>query len=57
MHNRLLTPQQLAELLQVPVATLYAWKYRGEGPRALKIGRHLRYAEDDVDAWLQSRYD
>ena len=57
MPKRLLTPQQLADLLQVPIKTLYAWKYQGEGPRALKIGRHLRYDEDVVDTWLRTRYD
>ena len=29
----LLTAQELADYLGVPVATLYAWRYRGDGPR------------------------
>lgn len=51
------TPEQVGEYLGVPVATLYQWKHRGTGPRAAKVGRHLRYVWSDVDAWLvkQSR--
>jgi excisionase family DNA binding protein len=50
----LLTPEELSERLRVPVATLYAWRYRGDGPRAVKVGRHLRYRAEDVERWLAS---
>jgi excisionase family DNA binding protein len=53
--GRLWTAEDLARYLAVPLATVYSWKYRGEGPPALKIGRHLRYREADVEAWLQGR--
>lgn len=49
---RLLTPAEVSEHLWVPVDTLYAWRYRGVGPAALRIGRHLRYPEDGLAAWL-----
>ena len=38
--------------LGIPIRTIYSWRTRGRGPRALKIGRHLRFRRDDVDAWL-----
>ena len=47
-ENRLLSVTELAEYLAVPVATLYAWRYRGEGPPALRVGRYLRYRWSDV---------
>lgn len=50
--ERLLTTTELATYLQRPLGTLYAWRYRGEGPPALKVGRELRYREADVMAWL-----
>ena len=53
--ERLLTARELAEYLQTPIATLYAWRYRGQGPRAIRIGRELRYRESDVKAWLDAR--
>ncbi|MGH2739355.1 MAG: helix-turn-helix domain-containing protein [Actinomycetota bacterium] len=49
---RLLTVQELAELLQVPVKTIYTWRYRGGGPPGIAVGRHLRFRSDDVAAWL-----
>lgn len=55
--TRLMTPDELAEYLGVPLRTLYAWRYRGEGPRGYKIGRHIRYRLDDVEAWLERRSD
>jgi hypothetical protein len=32
--------------LAVPVRTLYQWSHRGEGPPAIRSGRHLRYDPD-----------
>jgi predicted DNA-binding transcriptional regulator AlpA len=52
MMDRLITPDELAEFLHRPKATLYAWRYRGEGPPAIAVGRELRYRESVVDAWL-----
>jgi len=46
------TPSDLALWLHVPEATLYQWRHRGIGPRAHKIGRHLRYRDADVEVWL-----
>jgi len=53
-HDQLLDAHELAEWLAVPVATLYQWRYTGNGPRALKVGRHLRYRRSDVEAWLET---
>lgn len=53
--DRLVSPQDLAGYLGVPVATVYSWRYRQEGPPAIRIGRHLRYRWPDVQAWLEER--
>ena len=49
-----LTIQDLADLLRVPVQTVYDWRRRGYGPRAHKVGGHLRWRRSDVEAWLDS---
>jgi excisionase family DNA binding protein len=49
------TPPEVAAYLGVPLKTLYEWRYRGEGPTAIRVGRHLRYRWEDVEAWLDSR--
>jgi len=55
--DRLLSIGELAEYLGVPVATLYAWRYRGEGPPGFRVGRHLRYRWSDVQAWIERRIE
>jgi excisionase family DNA binding protein len=50
--DRLLTVDDLAEYLDVPKATLYAWRYHGQGPRSSRIGKHLRYRHSDVTHWI-----
>lgn len=52
---RLLSVHDLADYLQVPIATIYQWRYRGEGPEAFRVGRHLRFDPSDVDRWLRDR--
>ena len=50
--ERLLTVDEVAEWLGVPVGTIYAWRYRGGGPASYKVGRHVRFRREDVEAWL-----
>lgn len=52
-----LTTEQVAEYLQVPVSTLHQWRYLGKGPRAARVGKHLRYRRSDVDAWFDKQTD
>jgi excisionase family DNA binding protein len=56
-EDRLLGVDELASYLDVPVKTLYAWRYRSEGPPALRVGRHLRYRWSDVQSWIQQRIE
>jgi len=56
-EDRLMTVTELAEMLGVPVATLYGWRSRGEGPPGYRIGRHVRYRRALVETWLMSRAD
>lgn len=55
MAETLMTVEEVAAYLRKPVRTLYAWRYRREGPPAFKVGRHIRYRKVDVDAWLETR--
>ncbi len=50
--DRLLTPAELADYLGVPVATLYVWRHRRQGPPGFRAGRHLRYRLRDVEDWI-----
>jgi predicted DNA-binding transcriptional regulator AlpA len=52
---RLLTIKQVADRLTVSVGCLRAWRIRGEGPPAIRVGSALRWDEREVDAWLNAR--
>jgi excisionase family DNA binding protein len=55
--DRLLSIGELAGYLGVPVATLYAWRYRGEGPPGFRVGRHVRYRWSDIQTWITARLE
>ena len=56
-QQRLLSARQLADYLQIPLATLYQWRYRGEGPPGFKLGNHVRYRWTDIQTWLDTHAD
>ena len=50
--DQLMTPQELAEHVGVPLATVRQWRVKGTGPHGFMVGKHLRYRRADVAAWL-----
>jgi Helix-turn-helix domain len=61
MTQDLLTPQQVADLLQVKTDTLEAWRGKRIGPTWLKLGDSkrspVRYRRADVEAYLKARQE
>ncbi|MBO0609210.1 helix-turn-helix transcriptional regulator [Myceligenerans salitolerans] len=55
--DELWTIDEVAAFLRVPVATLYRWRTHNDGPKAARIGRHLRYARVDVITWFRAQQD
>ncbi|MCH7583466.1 MAG: helix-turn-helix domain-containing protein [Acidobacteria bacterium] len=53
--DRLLTVEELADYLGVPIATLYQWRHRREGPPGFRVGRYIRYHRNDVEQWIRDR--
>jgi excisionase family DNA binding protein len=49
----LMTPQETATFLAVPVLTLTAWRQKRKGPRSFRVGKHVRYRRADVEEWLE----
>lgn len=56
MSTRLISPDEVSERLQVPVATLYRWRSTNYGPPAIKVGKHLRYRQSDIDAFIEAQF-
>lgn len=53
--EKLWSVSDLAAYCGVPIATVYQWSHRNTGPRALKIGRHLRFRPSDVRSWEEQQ--
>ncbi|PMC63412.1 excisionase [Corynebacterium xerosis] len=47
-----LTAAQLAKIIGISTYTVYEMVKRGEGPRARRFGRQIRFAKSDVDEWM-----
>lgn len=54
MDDKLLTPEQAAALLNLKSKTLARWRWAGCGPRFIKIGGAVRYAENDLQAFIKA---
>ena len=50
--TQLMDEKQAAALLNVSVKTLQARRSRGGGPRFVKLGRSVRYAMADLEAFV-----
>jgi predicted site-specific integrase-resolvase len=55
MSSKLLTVTDLSDHLGVPVNTLYQWRTKGYGPIGRRIGKHVRYRPEDVDAGVSEQ--
>lgn len=51
---RLMTQRDLAAYLSKSIAWCERARWTGDGPRFVKLGRHVRYRADDVMAWIDS---
>ncbi|KJY36250.1 MULTISPECIES: helix-turn-helix domain-containing protein [Streptomyces] len=52
LPDRYLTPDDIAELFDVPLETVYAWRKKRTGPPGFRVGKHVRYDPTAVHAWI-----
>ena len=50
----LLTPEQVAGMLQVKLSTIYAWTHQRAIPH-FKVGRLVRFTRRGLEQWLQEK--
>jgi len=53
--DRLLSVEELADYLAVPVKTIYTWRHRNTGPQGFRVGKHVRFRWHDVQTWVAQR--
>ena len=51
--ERMLSTRELAEHLGVAPQAIYDLRTAGRGPRAIHVGRELRYRVSEIQAWLE----
>ena len=52
----LMRQEDAAQMLGVTPRALEAWRYRGGGPRYIRIsGRCIRYRRSDIITWIAAR--
>lgn len=53
----LLSLDELAEYLGIPVRTIYDWRTDGKGPRGVRVGKHVKFFHSDIRAWLAQQHE
>lgn len=53
--EKLLSPGEVADQLGVKVSTVYYWQQQQTGPAFRRMGKHIRYRQADVDAWIDAQ--
>lgn len=56
ISKNLLTTEELAAVLKVPVKTIEYWRYKFQNMPAKKMGRHVRYVLADILKWQQKQF-
>lgn len=49
------TTDDLSAFLSIPKPTLEKWRHQGDGPAYIRLGKHVRYRSEDVEAWLAAQ--
>ena len=50
--DEMLSIEEAAAYLRLPVATLRYYRHLGTGPHSFRVGRHVRYWRTDLVLWL-----
>lgn len=51
----LMSNRQAAQFVGLTESTLNRFRVTGGGPPYFKVGRYVRYDEDDLQVWMKSR--
>ncbi|MFE9018425.1 helix-turn-helix transcriptional regulator [Streptomyces sp. NPDC007808] len=52
LPDRYLTPDDIAEIFEVPKETVYQWRKKRTGPPGFRIGKYVRYDPADVRIYV-----
>lgn len=52
MDDPMLLPEEAANYIRKPPATMQWWRHKGFGPRYMKVGRRIFYRKSWLDEFL-----
>jgi excisionase family DNA binding protein len=55
MEDKLISPEELAKHLGIPIRTVYTMNCDGTAPPRYRVGRSVRYRMSEVEQWLKAR--
>ncbi len=55
LRTMTVSPKDMAARLGITPETAANWRYRGQGPRYLLVGRRIRYRLTDLAEWLDAQ--
>ena len=53
--HTLLREQEVADFLNLKVATLRRWRWSGDGPPFIKLNGAVRYRRSDLEAYIDAQ--
>ncbi len=53
-NERLLTTNEVIEMLRLSRSTFENLRQRGQGPKHVKVGRQYRYRKTDIEEWIET---
>jgi len=53
--ERLLTIEDVADWIRTTPAAIHTQRYRGAGPRGVRVGKRILFRRADVEDWLDAR--
>ncbi|PYV07437.1 MAG: DNA-binding protein [Acidobacteria bacterium] len=54
-RENLLSPEELAAMVELKPTTLADWRSARKGPRYLRVGRKIWYPKAFVDVWMGAK--
>ncbi|MFI1996296.1 helix-turn-helix transcriptional regulator [Actinoplanes sp. NPDC020271] len=53
--DELVTIEEVAEILKVPVATIRKWRSEGSGPQGFRVGKYVRFRKSAVEDFIRQK--
>lgn len=54
-NDELLTIEEVAAILKLPVATLRKWRVEMKGPQGMRLGKYVRYRRSVVETFIKQQ--